>query len=262
LKRSDFFIRLTTGVLFLAVACYIGVYLFNALINTYATEPAISYSIEETLPAQGFIVRPEAVLDDIGLTVLPIVGEGEKVAAGQAIAVEYLSNEALETASEIRALRLKIAQLEAAQGTADAASFDAILELSAAVNINDMRRLDEISLNVETSVFAVETDIALLQNRLDVLEDRSDGARIVIAQVSGTFSYVVDGFEHISPDIIYGISPSDLSAQFRMPIITNSTGKLVTEFKWYFAAIMDSDDAAQLSAGQTNTVQFFGNFNQ
>jgi len=261
MKRSDFFIRLTTGLLFLAVACYIGVYLYNALVNTYEIAAAISYSVEETLPAQGYIVRTEIVLVDDGIAVLPIVGEGEKVAAGQALAVEYLSLDALETASEMRALRLKIAQLESTRGTSDSASFDAILELSAAVNNHDLRRLDEISLNVETSIFAVETDASVLHRRLEELERRTAGARVIDAQMSGTFSHVVDGFEHISPDMLFGMYPTDLSAHFRAPYGSYGSGKLITEFTWYYAAIMDYEDAAQLTVGQTKTVQFFGAYN-
>ena len=261
MKRSDFFIRLTTGVLFLAVACYIGVYLYNAFVNTYETIPAIRYSIEETLTAQGYIVRTESVLDDVGATVLPIVGEGEKVAAGQEIAVEYLSVDALEMASEMRALRLKIAQLESTRGNNDAASFGAVVELSSIVNSNDLRRLDEAVLNIEASVFGGETDISILQSRLEELEGRSANTRIVIAQVSGTFSHVVDGFESITPDIIYTAMPTELSALFRYPDGVSGTGKLITEFKWYFAAIMDYEEASQLSTGQTKTVQFYGAFN-
>jgi len=261
MKRSDFFIRLTTGLLFLAVACYIGVYLYNAVVNAYETTEAVRYSIEETLPAQGYIVRTETILTDIGIAVLPIVGEGEKVAAGQIIAVEYFSTDALETASEIRSLRLKIAQLESARGNDDAAGLDAILELSAAVSINDLRRLDEIAMNIETSLFAVEADVPFLKSRLEDLESRKIDARNIVAEVSGTFSHVVDGFEHISPDLIYHMSPVDLSTQFANPSSFTGTGKLITEFKWYYAAIMDHEDAAQLSTGQTKTVQFYGAYN-
>jgi len=261
MKRSDFFIRLTTGVIFLAVAFYIGVSLYNSFVNAYATTTAIRYSIEETLSAQGYIIRTETILDAVGANVLPTVGEGEKVAAGQAIAVEYLSVDALELASEMRALRLKIAQLDSTRGNYDAASFDAILELSSLVHKNDLRRLDEAVLSIETSIFAVETDISLLQSRLEELESRSADTRVVIAQVSGTFSHVVDGFEHISPDMIYSASPAELSALFRTPYGSSGTGKLITEFKWYYAAIMSQEDASLLSSGQTKTVQFYGAYN-
>jgi len=261
MKRSDFFIRLTTGVLFLAVTCYIGVYLYNALVNPFETTPAVQYVIEETLPAQGFIVRTEAVITDGIGTAFPIVGEGEKVAKEQAIAIEYLSIDALEVAAEIRSLRLKIAQMESNRGSIDTAGFDALLDLSAAVNNHDLRRLDEIALNIETVVFAVETDISTLQNRLSMLEGRNAGTRTIFSEFSGSFSHVVDGFEHISPDMLYEMTPVDLNAHFRTPYGAFGMGKLITEFKWYYAAIMDYDDAIRLSTGQIKTVQFFGTYN-
>ena len=114
MKRSDFFIKLVTAVLFCAVVCYIGVYIYGAAKKTYETTTAIRYTVERSFPTQGYIVRSETAMTDSGLVVLPIVGEGEKVASGQAIAVEYMSNSALEIASEIRALRLMISRLEAA----------------------------------------------------------------------------------------------------------------------------------------------------
>jgi len=261
MKRSDFFIRLTTGVLFLAVACYIGVYAYNAVVNAYETTDAVRYSIEETLPAQGFIVRTETILTEGGSAVLPIVSEGEKVASGQVIAVEYLSNDALELASEIRSLRLKIAQMDSFRGNSDSAGLGAVLELSAAVNSHDFRRLDELTLNIEASIFSLETDTSSLQELLEELESRYVGTRNITSHSSGTFSHIIDGFEHISPSLLHNISPADLNLLFDTPLSTYGTGKLITEFKWYYAAIMDFDDASQLSTGQTKTVQFFGAYN-
>ena len=261
MKRSDFFIRLTTGLLFLAVACYIGVYLYNAIVNTYETTPAIRYSIEETLPAVGFIVRTESVLTDGGSAVLPIVSEGEKVASGQTIAIEYLSRDALELASEIRSLRLKINQLESIRDNSDAAGFRAILDLSAAVNAHDLRRLDEIALTIETSIFSIETDTSYLRDQLEILEGRYIGTRNITAEESGTFSHIIDGFEHIRPDMLLNIFPAELNALFEAPQGTDGSGKLITEFRWYYAAIMSHEDASLLSSGQNKTVQFFGAYN-
>jgi len=259
MKRSDFFIRLTTGLLFLAVVFYIGYFLYDAFSSTFTTTRAISYAVEETLPAQGFIVRTETVLTDVGASSLPTVGEGVKVAAGQAIAVEYMNNEALETASEIRSLTMKIAQLESSRG-ADDTAFDAIMELSAAVHTSDLRRLDEIAMNIETSVFDVNADVSALKSRLAALESRSIGARTITAHVSGTFSHVVDGFEHIGPGMIYELRPTDLQELFSTPYRAHGAGKLITEFKWYYAAVMNYEDAIQLSAGETKAIQFFGAF--
>jgi hypothetical protein len=266
MKRSDLFIRLTTGVLFLAVASYIGVYVYNAVINPYVTTTAISYAIEETFPAQGFIVRTETVLPDFGDAVLPVVAECEKVASGQAVAVEYLSRAALETASELRSLRFRIAQVEASGGRAAGASrLDSVMELSRVVHSGDLSSLDEISVNIETLVFTSSTpdaDLPAMQARLEALERRSQGIRTIYAPVSGTFSNVVDGFESISPRAIADISPSRLSSLFEFPASSSGVGKLVTEFKWYYAAVMATEDAVRLAAGHRIPVQFSGAFNR
>jgi len=266
MKRSDFFIRLTTAVLFLAVASYIGVSIYNAVINTYVTTVALSYAVEESFPAQGFLIRSELVLTDSGDSILPIVNEGEKVASGQAVAVEHLSREALETASEIRALRMKIAKLEAPGGGAEATRQSSVMALSAAVHSGDLSRLDELSLNIEAYIFmestTPEAELSFLQARLEVLERRSAGMRTVYAPVSGVFSQVVDGFEHIAPGALTGIIPSALSELFLSPSRTGGVGKLVTEFKWYYAAIMDVSDARRLSVGRQITVQFSGAYSE
>ena len=260
MKRSDFFIRLTTAVLFLAITAYIGVYLYNAITNTFATEAAIRYSIEETLPAEGFIVRTESILYDTSPRVLPVVREGERVGVGQAVAIEFMSAAAMETASEIRWLNMQITQLETDRNVTDEEHFETIRELSRAVNLMDLRRLEELSMNIETTLFDVASDIEALRTRLEDLELRSDGTRTVIAPVSGTFTHVVDGFEHITPDMLEGAVPSELRAVFESPEIIIGAGKLVTAFRWYYAAIMNHTDALRLSAGTRVPVVFSGSF--
>ena len=265
MKRSDFFIKLTTAVLFLAVASYIGVYLYNAMINTYITATAVSYVVEETFPANGYIVRTETVLSDSVESALPVVSEGERVASGQAVAVEYMSHEALEIASEIRALRLKIAQLGTSGGGSEIARLNSVLDMSRAVQSGDLSRLDELSLNIGTLIFendsGSEAGLPALKMRLESLERRLEGVRMIYAPVSGAFSLVVDGYEHIDPGAVSEISPTGLAELFSVSASTYGLGKLVTEFKWYFAAIMDAEEAARLKAGQRMLVQFSGAYN-
>ena len=262
MKRSDLFIRLMTGVIFLAVACYGGILLYDAIANPYETIVATGYTIEETLPAEGYIVRSEIVLTDFRSSVFPIVGEGEKVASGQAIAVEYFSTQALEIASEIRTLTMSIAQLEAGALLDDAAGRAMVLELSSAVHMQDLRKLDELSFNISLGIFSIHADISTLKSRLSDLEGRYMDARTLYAPVSGTFSHNVDGFENIGPNIIRNITVDDLHSHFRLPHGETGNGKLITEFKWYFVAVMNYDDAIKLTVGQTKNVHFFGVYQQ
>jgi multidrug efflux pump subunit AcrA (membrane-fusion protein) len=264
MKRSDFFIRLMTAVLFLAVASYAGVSIYNSVINTFETTLAISYAIEESFPAYGYIVRSETVLTGAGDAVMPTVREGERVASGQTVAVEYLSREALETASQLRALNLRIARLEAPGASADATRLDSVIALSNAVHSGDLSRLDELSLSIETYIFtgnsAPEAELSVLQAQLSALERRSAGVRTISAPVSGFFSQVVDGFEHIGPGALSELSPTGLTELFVSPSGVYGAGKLVTGFKWYYAAVMDAGEAARLPIGRQITLQFSGVF--
>ena len=267
MKRSDFYIRVISVVLFLAVASYIGVYIYNATLNSYDTTTAISYSIDEAFSAQGYFVRTETVLSDGGATALPTVGEGEKVASGQAIAVEYMNREALEAAGDIHNLKLMIAQLEAsAIGDTRDASFESVMALSSAVQSRDLSNLDELSLMIETYIFSGDSspasELPILREQLEILENRIVGVRTIRAPMSGIFSHTVDGFEHIDPKAVLGLLPSRLISLFAYKSGAYGMGKLVTEYKWYFASIMDAKEAAHLSAGTRIPVRFSGAYNE
>jgi len=266
MRKSNIYIKLTTAVLFLAVLLYICVYIYNATQNTYMTASAFSYTIEDTVSAHGYIVRSEIVLQDVNDATLPIVNEGEKVAAGQAVAVEYAGREALETASEIHELRLKITQIEAT-GSADAAesaSYDSVLELSKAVQSRNLNKLDEISLRIDTYIFtsnrAPKDELPELRARLETLEGISEGMRMIRTAVSGVFSQTVDGFENISPEKLAELRPSGLAELFAAAEPLSGAAKIITGFRWYYAAVIDSAEAARLSPGANITMHFTGTY--
>lgn len=266
MRKSNFYIKITTGVLFLAVLGYICVYIYNATQNTFVTASAFSYTIEETVSAHGYIVRSEVVLDDVSDATLPIVSEGEKVAAGQAVAVEYAGREALETASEIRELRLRIAQIEATSGAeaAESASYDSVLELSKAIQSRNLSKLDEISLKIDTYIFtnnrAPKDELPELRARLESLEGVSAGMRMVRTAVSGVFSQTVDGFERVNPDMLSEIRPSGLAELFAAAETPSASAKIITGFRWYYAAVIDSAEAARLTPGASITIHFTGSY--
>jgi len=270
MKRSGLYIKLVTVVLFLAVISYIGVIIYNSLANTYVTMSAASYVIDETAVAQGYLVRSETILSDRGDTILPIVDEGQKVASGQAIAVDCMNSDALETASEIQTLKRRIARLESYgnRASSDAASMLSVMELSKAVRRGDLSQLDELSFTIETSIFSggetSDEELPELRGSLESLESRTDGMRTILAPESGVFSQAVDGFEHIRLTSLNTISPSALETLFKAPsgvTAASSVGKLITEFTWYFAAVMDASDASKLRLNHDVTLRFSGAYN-
>ena len=267
MRRSDLFIKLTTAVLFLGILSYIGVYVFRGVRNTFETMPAVSYTIEEATAVSGYIIRTETVISGGGDMVLPVVDEGVRVGTGQPLAIEYTSAAALETASEIHATRLRITQLEASSGQDSAVmSRQSIVDLSRAVRTDDLQRLDELVLRIETYIFenggSDESELPHLQSRLASLEARSHGMRTIYAPVSGIFSQFTDGFENVSPqDITRETPPSQLSALFETPMRQQGMGKLITDHTWYYATVMNSADAFRLTIGRSVPVQFRGAYN-
>jgi hypothetical protein len=264
MKRSDLYIKLTTAVLFVAVAVYISASIYNSLQNVFVTMDAVAYAVEESFSAQGYVVRTETVIIEGGDAVIPVVDEGEKIAVGQLVAVEYLSREALETASEIRSLRIRIARLEflGNEESTEAMGYESVLELSKAVQSGDLSRLDEVSLMIDTYIVKkddiLDDDIDALRARLAALERRTSGVRMLMAPRSGIFSQSSDGFEDIKPAALADILPSALEEMFAEPSGEVGSGKLITEFKWYFAGIMNADEAARLRVGREIPLHFSG----
>ena len=270
MKQSGIYIKLITVVLFLAVLTYIGVVFYNSLANTYETISAVSYVIDETAMAQGYLVRYETLVTEQGETVLPIVEDGRKVASGQAIAVQCMSSAAIETASEIQTLKKRIARLESfgSEASPATAGMKSVIELSKAVRQGNLSQLDELSFAVGTSVFSggetVDGELPALKERLKLLEAKTDGMRTIFAPESGVFSHTVDGFEHIRLSSVSDITPSALETLFNAPSSFTGmpmVGKLITEFTWYFAAVIDASEAAGLQQGQTVSLKFSGAYN-
>ena len=262
MRRSDFYIKVITGVLFTAITAYIGVYIYNSVVNVFVTMPSVRYTVVEAAYAHGYVVRSELVFTDSRDTTLPVVDDGTRVASGQAVAVEYFSREALETASELHEIRLRIAQLEAALGgNVTAMGSRSVVNLSRAVHTDRLRTLPELSLQIETYVFntaSPEDELPALHAQLARLENAPAGMRTIYAPASGLFSQVVDGFEHIGPHDLRGLTPLSLSALFNSASDQTGIGKLVTGNRWYFAAVMDTADASALPRGQYIAVQFVG----
>ena len=83
-------------------------------------------------------------------------------------------------------------------------------------------------------------------------------ARAIVAEVPGVFSTVVDGYEPYGLEAVQGLRPSGLQELIDSPVEPEEGvfGKLVTDFRWYFAAVMSSVDAVNLVPGKSATLNF------
>ena len=266
MRRNDFVLKLMSIILFLAIASYIGLYIYDKANKTMETATLVRYTEEDSGIADGYIIRSETILTGGVGTVTLLAREGEKLASGQAVAIHYEGESALDRASEIYALQLEIKEAQEAAALTDeqrkAGAEAGIFALSEAVQRQDFSNFEDVALGIEKTVFTssvkkvTEADLAVLRSRLARLLSENDGTSTVYSPASGVFSYALDGFEHIGPEKLVDLTPSSLEALFASPLNPGGTvvlGKLITGITWYYAAVMDKSDAAKLQAIADNS---------
>ena len=271
-------------VLAAGLAVYFGVYLWQGLTDPFSTTYAYEYTVNDSMEADGFLVREEQVLPGRAGIVEVAPGEGEKVAAGETVAVVYRDSQALERNDQIRELELEIELLQYAMTqtgeTVSAAELEgdviqALVELRGDTAAGDFTQLEDQILQLKQAVLKRDytygegvdrEQLNQLTSQLRALRSQSaqDTSR-VFAQSSGTFSALVDGYEELlTPGGVLAMTPSQLHSLEDRDVERDgqAMGKLILSSRWYFAAALPAEQAQRLGEGDTVTVRFSGDFSQ
>ena len=275
-------------ILAAALAVYFGYYIFDTLSDPFTTTLAYSYTAYDSVEADGLLVREEQVLPDQSGIVDVALGEGEKVGAGQTVALAYRDAQAQSDQAQMEALAMEIELLEYAVSesgdTGSAARLDedivqAVAALRSSASLGDYTRLEEQVMDIKSNVLKrgytygdglTAADLAAriqeLQSQYSQLNAQASSATTrVTAPQSGTFSALVDGYESVlTPASALELTPSSLSALMdgEGALQSGGLGKLITSNRWYFAALMQAGDAERLGEGDTVTLRFTGDFAQ
>ena len=274
MKRTDRLTNFIAILLFAAFLIYAGSYAYRALRSTTVTAEAVAAQVRPGSVANGIVLRSEQVLTSTEPYIDITARSGTKVAAGARLATAMRSEAGLERANRTHALELEIARISAALAgldsaadltTRDAALRSAVDGLTAAVARHELNGLDAGTLNLRSLLFELDAsgvtqaELRELEKELDSLYSSSDeDTQVLTAEVSGIFSTLVDGYESLSPDELDDLSPGRLAALMdrSAAIPAGAYGKIVSDFRWYFAAVMDADDAARLTVGRLATLNF------
>lgn len=274
MKRTDRLTIFIAVLLFLGFLAYLGSYAFRALENGVVTAEAISADFDLSGTASGILIREETVLTSSAPYVDVTAVNGARVAAGSVVATAVSDPEGLERANRIHALEAEIERVSAALAGLSSVSSVTSLETAltaAARNVaataarHDMLNLDSTATQLSGLLLGVDSS-QISYARLDELrgELRTLRARVadddlaIRAEFPSTFSSLVDGYEHLHREDVDGVSPSrleDLIEQGR-ETVPDAFGKLVSGYRWYFAAAMSSVDAANLSPGRSAKLNF------
>jgi len=264
MERTDYVTRLVSGLLFLAMAVYLGVYLYRAYTDSYSTAPAVWYTVEEAAAATGIIIREETPLSAGYGIVVPSVAEGARVGMGQVVAVAYGSEEALTLDTRLVALRAEIDALEEITKASDTDAISAgdairaeILALNAETGRGELGGLELSAVTLKSLVFTEEgakraARLLELQAELLVLESSLSGltGAELVTDKAGLFSSHVDGFEALSPASLPELTAAGVSELYRKSEAaeTGAFGKLVSGTAWYYAAVVTQAEAEALRA--------------
>jgi hypothetical protein len=281
-KQGIWVMRFVMLTLFLFVVSFMGYHIWNALYDPFVSADAVLQEIEDVIPVSGLFVREEVLLPKPDGVAEQALGEGERVGRGQTVAYIYPSSEALQESARAQELERRLEQLTYVQehGGAlyDAQALDERVTQSLVDTLDKaghglFSTLDTFEL--KSSIFYREfshredvdfsAGIAGLTAELAALRADAAAVRSVQAEQPGAFSSAVDGFEAIlTPAILPDLLPSgydELLAQSGDEPDPNLLGKLITGFTWYYAAVMDTEDARQLSGGEHEggvTLRFVG----
>ena len=276
MKRTDRLTTILALVLFLAFLAYVGAYAWRALTDRTVTAEATLTSVTEEGTASGIVVRRETVLESQEPYIDITASEGGRVAAGGAVALAMQSEAGLERARRIRALEQEIERVSAAlAGAASAEDLTvrgekvrgALLDLTGAVARRDHTSLPGAAIALRSLVFseggATRQELEALQRELSgLLGSAGADTSEVTARESGVFSAAVDGWEHLTPEVLDALTPDGLYALIdsRADVSPNCFGKLVTDYVWYYAAVMPQSDAESLTVGGFVTLDFGKNY--
>lgn len=272
--RSTPIFKILSLAVLVAVVTLLGIEGYRYFHRSVSVSVAYTGQVTDSLSVTGWVVRQETPLPDTSGTLLRQVQEGEKVHAGQTVAMAYASKSALEVVSRLEDTELKLQQLQFARSSfldsdaalkVDSDIYDSILRLHIATADGDYATATQEMSAMKTAVlkrsYSYESleqiDQAIAQTRSDIssLQNQLSGATSVKTAVAGIYSGSTDGSEEaLTPDFLADVTPARLDALSTGSAV-KSAGKIITDNTWYFAANIPAQQARELQVGQEVTLR-------
>lgn len=272
--RSTPIFKILSLAVLVAVVTLLGIEGYRYFHRSVSVSVAYTGQVTDSLSVTGWVVRQETPLPDTSGTLLRQVQEGEKVHAGQTVAMAYASKSALEVVSRLEDTELKLQQLQFARSSfldsdaalkVDSDISDSILRLHIATADGDYATATQEMSAMKTAVlkrsYSYESleqiDQGIAQTRSDIssLQNQLSGATSVKTTVAGVYSGSTDGSEEaLTPDFLTDVTPARLDALSTGSAV-KSAGKIITDNTWYFAANIPAQQARELQVGQEVTLR-------
>lgn len=269
----------------LGIICFLfimlSVILWQIMINRTVIQTAEKVTVNDSFTANGWFFRNEVVVQGTtGDTIKHIVQSGEKVQKNAALAVVYTNASALENSQKVSILDDQIELLESATqmitGGSDSVKIESMItskiaELSSEMQQSAVSGVDSSvtelrNLCLRRAIDSVDKEILIeqaqsLKSERNYLEQQIGNNILTISSpASGFFAEVVDGFESkLTLSSLDTMTASELENLNPNNISTDSSdtlGKIVQDFRWYFAMSVPNENVEDLSIGDSLLLRF------
>lgn len=276
IRKKSIYKIVTIAIIF-AIAIYIIAMICGLIIeptNIFVVDNG-KISLEED--AIGYIIREETVLQGNNYKngMVRIIAEGERVQAGAPI-FRYYSNNEENLINKIEELDVKINEAMSQENNiypSDIKVLDNKIEeeLTKIYKENDLAKIEEIKKEIEKAVSKKATITGeqspagsyvkkLINERASYEHELNSGTEDVKAKNAGLVSYKVDGLEEVlTPTDFSNLSSkvlNDLNLKTGQTIQTSEEcGKVINNFKFYIATILESKKAKEVQVGDTAKIK-------
>ena len=277
-------IKAASIVLAVAVILYLVAAVFVSVHNNLSTTVARGGSVRETVRTTGYIFREQSIITSPYSGYLEcIVTEGERVKEGQILGYIYETEPDAAIMEEIKNLHKKIRSrgldtensvYMSSSATAEKRISELSREMSDMRRFGDLRGIEKMIEEINSLVLSKQSGVdsqgsastkEQMKAELNSLLAKAGGGHEIVASAGGVFSTRIDGLEdELSYDNAMTVTPAYLEAlsaeeEEISEIITAGQPicKIVNNYNWYFAAVMDEKDAEHIKEGQSIQMELF-----
>lgn len=251
---------------------------YHSLYNPFSTESAAYYSTYDGVSFTGVSIRSENVLSAGTGGVVSFAAEsGQRVSKNSVIANVYATSEEAQAASRVSEIDQQISELQNLSGSggtsADLTSledkiFDGYVNLLSDASEDSFGEVDGLASNLLTLLNKKQVAIgkssdfnALIasleseRSSLSAAGIRSSGT--ITTPNSGYFVSSVDGLEEqLTPETAMSLTPEKLdNLTADSSITSNAAGKVVSDYEWYIAANVSTENALRFTEGSSLTLK-------
>lgn len=254
--------------------------------NAVVTEIAREFTFEETISAEGFVVRNETLLDYSGSKVLYYTAsDGEIVATGSDVALVFSNETDALNYTKYKEICKEIEVLESLNTSHDNVKTD-YSAVDKQISLDIVNIISSVNSNIHAQINKSANDLIYSVNQRQIITGKVDNFDSRIAFLKGEaekyssaesscvdtitlsgntpggyFVASADGYESVYDyDTITKLTVDSYKTDIQPKEVNKNTiGKIVSGLNWYVVCKLSADDALTLSHGSESTEVTFYN---